>query len=327
MVELPTGTVTFLFTDLEGSTRLWEEHPDAMKDALARHDAILRESIEGHDGVVFSKMGDGIAAAFGSAPDAVAAAFDVQRRLAAEEWDPTTGPLRVRMGLHTDEGRLRAPGEYVNRPLNRCARLMARRHGGQVAALGCDRDGRARRAAGRRCVSSISVEHRLRDLGAPMRVFQLAHPDLAADFPPLRSLGCAARGTCRSSSRSFVGRDDDVIASSRCCDEALARDPDRHRRRGQDAPRDPGRGRGRCRASPTVRGSASWRPPMTASRWRRSSRRRLGCVQRPGLSLVESIVEYLKVRELLLVLDNCEHLLDDAGDVGRRAIAARRARR
>jgi hypothetical protein len=96
MVELPTGTVTFLFTDLESSTRLWEEQPDAMRDALARHDAILRESIEGHNGVVFSKMGDGIAAVFGSAPDALAGVLDAQRQFTAEAWDPTTGPLRAR---------------------------------------------------------------------------------------------------------------------------------------------------------------------------------------------------------------------------------------
>ena len=89
MVELPTGTVTFLFTDLEGSTRLWEDHQDAMKEALARHDAILRESIEGHGGVVFSKMGDGIAAAFSSAPDAVKAVIDAQQRLGSEAWGET----------------------------------------------------------------------------------------------------------------------------------------------------------------------------------------------------------------------------------------------
>ena len=186
MAELPTGTVTFLFTDIEGSTRLWEDHQDAMKDALARHDAILRESVESNDGVVFSTMGDGVAAAFGSAPDAVKAALDAQQRLGGEAWGET-GPLRVRMGLHTDEGRLRAPGEYVNRPLNRCARLMAVGHGGQVllsdATATVARDGLPADAG----LVDLG-EHRLRDLGAPMQVFQLAHPDLASEFPPLRSL-------------------------------------------------------------------------------------------------------------------------------------------
>src|SRR5215831_4324645 len=102
-----------------------------MSSALARHDEILRNAVDTHDGVVLSRMGDGVAAVFSSAPHAVAAAVDVQARLAAEVW-AETGPLRARMALHTDEGRLRAPGEYMNQPLNRCARLMATAHGGQV---------------------------------------------------------------------------------------------------------------------------------------------------------------------------------------------------
>ena len=118
-MELPTGTVTFLFTDLETSTRLWEEKPEeVMRDALGRHDEILRDAIERHRGVVFSTMGDGMAAVFASAPDALAAALDAQRGLDAHEWGEV-GQLRARIGLHSDEGRLRAPREYVNRP--RCA--------------------------------------------------------------------------------------------------------------------------------------------------------------------------------------------------------------
>ena len=152
-------------------------------------------------------MGDGVAAVFASAPDAVAAVIDAQQRLATEDWG-ATGPLRVRMGLHTDEGRLRAPGEYVNRPLNRCARLMAVGHGGQVllsdatAAVAGDglSDG----------VSLVDLgEHRLRDLGAPMRVFQLAHRDLPAEFPPLRSLD-ALPGNLPRQTTTFVGREDDI---------------------------------------------------------------------------------------------------------------------
>src|SRR5690349_7028475 len=100
MAELPLGTVTFLFTDLESSTRLWEELPEGMSVALARHDEILREAVEDHEGIVLARMGDGIAAVFVSAPNAVAAAVEVQRRLGAEPW-PETGPLRARMGLHT----------------------------------------------------------------------------------------------------------------------------------------------------------------------------------------------------------------------------------
>jgi class 3 adenylate cyclase len=100
MVELPTGTVTFLFTDLEGSTRLWEEHPDAMKTALARHDEILRASIGSHNGHVVKTTGDGVHAAFGAAHDALSAAVASQRALGSEPWG-VTGPLIVRMGVHS----------------------------------------------------------------------------------------------------------------------------------------------------------------------------------------------------------------------------------
>src|SRR5919198_1146560 len=100
MTTLPTGTVTFLFTDLEGQTRLWEEHPEVMRAAMARHDAILRRAVLAHDGRVVKATGDGLHAAFARAPDALGAALDAQRALAAEAWELPT-PLRARVGLHT----------------------------------------------------------------------------------------------------------------------------------------------------------------------------------------------------------------------------------
>jgi class 3 adenylate cyclase len=103
MAELPTGTVTFLFSDLEGSTRHWEERPEATRDALARHGAILEYAIAGHAGVVFSRMGDGMAAAFSSARDAFGAAVATQQNLANSAWPEETGPLRARMDIHTGE--------------------------------------------------------------------------------------------------------------------------------------------------------------------------------------------------------------------------------
>lgn len=102
-MELPHGTVTFLFTDLEGSTRRWESHPQEMRDALACHDAIVRGAVESHRGVVFSTMGDGMAAVFASARDAVRAVLAAQLDLTAEDWGEVTGPLAARMGLLTDE--------------------------------------------------------------------------------------------------------------------------------------------------------------------------------------------------------------------------------
>src|SRR5437867_8709630 len=108
--QLPTGTVTFLFTDLEGQTSLWEEHPAAMRAAMARHDAILRRAVLAHDGRVVKATGDGLHAAFARAPDALGAALEAQRALTAEAWE-LPQPLRARMGLHTGAGEER-DGDY-----------------------------------------------------------------------------------------------------------------------------------------------------------------------------------------------------------------------
>ena len=131
MPDLPTGTVTFLFTDIEGSTIRWEQHREAMQAALARHDAILRQAIEGHGGVVFKTVGDAFYAAFATAPDALHAALVAQRALQTEPWPEALGPIRVRMALHTGAAEER-DGDYFGPPLNRVARLLAAGHGGQV---------------------------------------------------------------------------------------------------------------------------------------------------------------------------------------------------
>jgi class 3 adenylate cyclase len=122
--------VTFLFTDIEGSTRLWQADETAMRSALSRHDQLLRQAVAEHDGRVFSAMGDGMAAAFGSASSSVAAAVAAQQSLEAEPW-PTATSLRVRMGVHTGEEEWR-DGDYFGTVVNRAARLMAIGHGGQV---------------------------------------------------------------------------------------------------------------------------------------------------------------------------------------------------
>ena len=134
MSELPSGTVTFLFTDIEGSTTRWEHQPETMQVALARHDALLRSAIAEHDGHVVKTMGDAFLAAFGRAPDALAAAQDAQQLLQAEPWHeiaPDIGPLQVRMALHTGAAEER-DGDYFGPTLNRAARLMSVGHGGQI---------------------------------------------------------------------------------------------------------------------------------------------------------------------------------------------------
>jgi class 3 adenylate cyclase len=130
MPALPTGTVTFLFTDIEGSTRLWEQHPAAMQVALSQHDRLLREAVEDHGGHIVKLRGDGVHAVFAAAGDALAAALAAQRALAAASW-PETGPLPVRMGLHTGEATLRA-GDYYAPTVNRAARVAAAGSGRQI---------------------------------------------------------------------------------------------------------------------------------------------------------------------------------------------------
>ena len=188
---LPQGTVTFLFTDLEGSTRRWEAHPAEMRDALARHDVIVRGAVESHGGVVLSTMGDGMAAVFASARDAVRAVLAAQRGLAAEDWAEVTGPLAARMGLWTDEGVLGGE-QYLNPPLNRCARLMAAGHGGQALVSGAT-ELLVREDLPDGCALVDLGEHRLRDLARPVRIFQLAGPGLRAGVPAAADAGGVRR--------------------------------------------------------------------------------------------------------------------------------------
>jgi predicted ATPase/class 3 adenylate cyclase len=180
--EPTSRTLTFLFTDVEGSTRLWEQDPRSMKDAVERHDAILRDAVESSHGQVVKTTGDGLMAVFSSAVDGVRACLKAQHGLAHEPWGQT-GALRVRMALHAGEA-ARREGDYFGPTLNRAARIMSAGHGGQVllsaaaAALVMDElpDGSTLRDLG---------EHRLKDLGRAERVFQLVHSDLPARFPPL----------------------------------------------------------------------------------------------------------------------------------------------
>jgi class 3 adenylate cyclase len=216
--EPASGTVIFLFTDVEGSTRLWERFPQAMKAALERHDQILQAAVAASGGQVVKTTGDGIMAVFPSAAAAASACLTAQEDLAAEAWGPT-GPLRVRMGLHAGEAATRA-SDYFGPAVNRTARIMAVGHGGQVllsaaaAALATDRlpEGADLRDLG---------AHRLKDLGRPERLFQLVHPDLADGFPPLATLD-RRHNNLPTQTSTFVGRDADLEEiDGRLGDEAV----------------------------------------------------------------------------------------------------------
>src|SRR5215216_2127711 len=198
-----TGKITFLFTDVEGSTSLWERKPKAMSEALSRHDEILRTVIEAHSGHVFKTVGDAFHATFSAAPDALEAALEAQRVLLHETWD-LTGPLRVRMALHTGVAEERDE-DYFGPTLNRVARLLSAGHGGQVllslATTELVRDGLPD-DSGLRDLG----ERRLKDLSSPERVFQITAPGLRSEFPPLKTLDIP-RNNLPAQPTPLVGRE------------------------------------------------------------------------------------------------------------------------
>jgi predicted ATPase/class 3 adenylate cyclase len=205
--ELPAGTVTFLLTDIEGSTRLWESVPEAMEAALGRHNRIVTGVIEDHGGVVVTSRGEGDSffAAFASAVAAVEAAGAGQLRLGSERW-PAGAALRVRMGLHTGEAHVQ-DGDYTDHaPINRCARVKAAAHGGQVLVTRTCRDLVAGRLDGGFGLKRLG-EFRLRDLAGPELIYQLTHAGLPADFPPLRTRAERGPRPLPVDPTSLVGRE------------------------------------------------------------------------------------------------------------------------
>ncbi len=216
--EPASRTLTFLFTDIEGSTRLWEHHQQAMKEALERHDAILRGAIQGSRGQVVKTIGDGFMAVFDSAVDGVCATLAAQQDLAGAPWGET-GPLRVRMGLHAGEAAERE-NDFFGPTLNRTARIMGAGHGGQVllsaaaAALVADQlpDGATLQDMG---------EHQLKGLGRAERVYQLAHPALPAEFPPLVT-PTRRRDRLPDQPSAFVGREAELAEiGNRLADDSV----------------------------------------------------------------------------------------------------------
>ncbi len=292
----PSGVVTFLFTDVEGSTRRWEADADGMREALAAHDKVLRKAIEAHGGWLFKHTGDGVCAAFASPRSAVDAAVAAQREL----------ELPVRMGIATGEAELRE-SDYFGTVLNRAARVMAAGHGGQVLLA----DSTASLLGG---VELLDLgQRRLRDLSTSVGVFQVLADGLPTAFPPLRTLD-ATPGNLRPQLSSLIGRGPELVeveaalrghrlvtltgvggvGKTRLALELAAQVADKF----PDgvwvfelaAVADPG-------AVPDAVASV------------------LGITQQPGMGVSDSIAAALEGRVRLLVFDNCEHVLDAAADL------------
>ena len=200
---LPSGTITFLFTDIEGSTRLWEQHPNEMREARTVHEKVLREEIARHSGHVFKTVGDGVYAVFDDASSALAAALDAQQRLVATSWE-LPGGLWVRMALHTGTAQLQE-GDYFGPALNRIARILSAGHGGQILVSESTRTLVERDLPQGSSLRDKGL-HRLKDLAQPEHIFQLLTPELPDAFPQLRSLDAFPNNLPRQLT-SFVGRE------------------------------------------------------------------------------------------------------------------------
>jgi predicted ATPase/class 3 adenylate cyclase len=309
-VGVPSGTVTFLFCDVEGSTRLWEAHGEEMRDALAAHDEIVRGALESAGGLVFSTGGDGFGAAFSRAGAAVMAGLAAQRGLADQEW-PEGLALRVRMGLHTGEADERN-GDYFGPDVSRAARLMAVAHGGQVICSQASADLVAGHPLAGASLVDLGV-HRLRDLSEPLRVFQIQGDGLPARFPPLLSMG-AFPGNLPLQVSSFIGRDVELARVAKALGEARVVT--------LTGVGGVGKTRLALRAAaeelPRFREGA-WLIELQAVRDPEAVAEAVAAVfrlvERSGLSTLELLIEFLASKQLLLVLDNCEHLLDPVAEL------------
>jgi predicted ATPase/class 3 adenylate cyclase len=305
-------TYTVLFTDIEGSTSLWEEHPEAMHVALMRHDHIVRQSIEDSGGHVFRNQGDSFCATFPTPAEALTAVLVAQRQLGEEAW-PDDAVIRVRMGLHTGPC-IEREGDYFGPVVNRTARLENSAHGGQVVMS--EATARAVREQLPPQVSLIDVGlHRLKDLGRPERVFQLAAPGLSDRFPPLRSLeNPDLPNNLPEQLTSFIGREDELKHIRELIDKARL-----------VTLVGPG-GAGKTRLALQVAAElldpsreGVWLVELaaidSAERVLSAVASALGVREKPGRPLIDTLVDVIGQRRMLIVLDNCEQVIDTAASI------------
>ena len=310
---VPAGTITFLLTDVEGSTRLWEAAPAQMPDAIARHYEILDAAITGNGGVrpVEQGEGDSVVAVFTRAGDAVAAALDAQRALTADAW-PGGAALRVRMALHTGDAQLRDEGNYFGAAVIRCARLRAVAHGGQVLLSAATAELVADHLPESADLVNLGV-HRLRDLGRPERVFALAHPDLPGGAPPPRSLD-QLPNNLPVQLTSFVGRDRELIELDKLLDATRL------------LTLTGAGGCGKTRLSLQLAADALDRYPDGA--WwlelaplsdpaliESALATVVGVRPLPGQTPLQAAVMHLAAHTALVLLDNCEHVLEPCAEI------------
>ena len=314
MPDLPSGTVTFLFTDIEGSTALWERNRQTMGGTVERHFAVLATAIQAQGGIPFKTVGDAIHAAFPTAPAAVAAALAAQRALLAEDWGEIGG-LRVRMAVHAGEAAPDEHGEYLAAPLNRLSRLLATAHGGQILLTQAVQQ-LSRGALPAGAELRDLGEHRLRDLLEPEHVYQLLHPDVPATFPPLLSLDTRPNNLPRQPT-PFVGREqqvDGIVDLLRRAEVQLVT---------LIGPGGTGKTRLALQAAAELLDDFTdgvfFVPlaPLTESGLVSAAIvSALGLREEGGQPLADRLQNFLSAKTLLLVLDNVEHLAEAAPVIG-----------
>jgi predicted ATPase/class 3 adenylate cyclase/DNA-binding CsgD family transcriptional regulator len=308
VVQPPSGTVTFLLTDVEASTQAWEADPLAASAAVLRQEEIIAEAVARHGGFrpVEQGEGDSIVAAFARASDAVSAALSAQLTLAGEDWR-TAAPVRVRMALHTGEAESQS-GRYAGAAIIRAARLRGAAHGGQTLLSRA-----AAELAGDELPPGAALvdlgTHRLRDLVRAEHVFQLSHPDLPLGFPPLRSLDRVANNLPVQLT-SFVGREEELAQVAAVLSEV----------RLLTLTGAGGCGKTRLAAhtaalvAHTYPGGVWWvdlAPLRSGSAVSAAALSAMGLREHPACTPVEQLAGHLDSAPALLVFDNCEHVLDD----------------
>jgi predicted ATPase/class 3 adenylate cyclase len=315
----PGGTVTFMFTDIEGSTRAWEEHPQSMRAALRRHDRLMRDAVAAGDGYVFKTVGDAFCVAFSDPATAISCAVDAQRRLTAERW-PTENPLLVRTALHSGSCEERE-GDYFGPTVNRVARLVSLAHGGQVLVSAATTALAADELAAGVSLRDLG-EHLLKDIGRRERVAQVVADGLRADFPPLQSVERAeALHNLPAQLTRFLGRDLELAEVEAALSKARVVT--------LVGPGGIGKTRLALEAAARqvgLRKDGAWlvelAPVSEDESVGRAIAAALGVREQPDRSAVEAVIDVLRGYDALLVLDNCEHLIDAAAEAAERLARA-----
>ena len=309
--------VTLLFTDIEGSTRAWESHPEQMHVALRRHDQILREEIEQLGGHVFKTVGDAFCAVFSEALPSIQAAIGIQRAIGAESW-PKGTPIRVRIGIHAGTCQER-DDDYFGPTVNRTARLQATAHGGQVVVSGMVADLIAGGLPPEVFLSDLG-SHRLKDLEGTERILQVGAPGLQTEFPPLRSLdNPRMRNNLPRQVSTLIGRTEDVAEVSGLLNQA--------RMVTLTGAGGVGKTRLALQAAAEVldgSGDGVWfvdlaplaDPALVAG----TAASVLGIREEVGRPVSDTLVDAIRDRNLLLVLDNCEHVIEAAAHLAHRIL-------